>query len=72
MNNYLKILQFLLDNGAVMDSDLVRETKSPAVIKVLFEYGLDIHQMITSYEIPLMYAPSPFYVFIHLLTTPFF
>lgn len=69
MNSQLETMRFILNTGAVMDSNLV-QTKSPAVFKVLLEYGLGIHQMITSYEVPLMYALSPSYVFIHLVRQP--
>lgn len=57
-HNHVEVMRFLLDKNVIIDYSVVEEARSIEVFKLLLEHGLDVHQILGSQRVPLMYGVS--------------
>ena len=53
-NSHIEVICFLLENNVIIDRYVVHEACSIEAFQLLFEHGLDIHQIMGLHEVSLM------------------
>lgn len=53
-NSHVEATRFLLEHNVIIDRYVVYEARSIEAFQLLFEYGLDVHQILGLRGVPLM------------------
>lgn len=53
-DSHIEVICFFLENNVIIDRYVVHEARSIEAFQLLFEHGLDIHQILGLHEVPLM------------------
>ena len=53
-NSHIEVIYFVLGHNVIIDRYVVYEARSIEAFQLLFEYGLDVHQILGLRGVPLM------------------